>query len=239
MTSIIRIGITKSSEGQITDLILTEPTPDGSFRTTVSVAFGADLLAVSVVLAAASSTLKPIYLDVHCPRIVRDFLSLPASWTYHGTELSSTPRDFEGYSGGDAFASLVFDPARAVPVVAVSDEHGGVLHPGIVEALASDLAGLAIVARLDPDASWRVTARKGKDWSCFGGAIRLYWAGINEASASPYRHPLWTPRRLLTDVADTESAAGRIRSQLRRQIFTQAAFAISEARLVRPDSCGR
>lgn len=224
-------GRLESSKGHINECVLTEPTSGGLFRTSVSIAANEETVAVLVGLAAASSTLSPISFDVRCPRFVRDVLSLPAQWTYRGTELESVPRDFEGETGGDDFISLVFDPERSVPVVAVSDEHGGVLHPGIIEAMAADLAGVAIVARLDPRTSWRVTSRKGKDWSCYGGAIRLYWAGIQEESASPYEHRLWTPKRLLFDMPDTEEAARRIRTELRRRILPQAAFAISEAPL--------
>lgn len=104
------------------------------------------------------------------------------------------------------------------------------LHPGVIEALATDLAGLAVVAQLDSDASWRVTARKGKQWSCYGGAIRLYWPGVGNGSA-PLHHPLWTAQRLLYGVADTESAAGRIRSQIRRRILGQSAFGVAPSAL--------
>jgi len=60
---------------------------------------------------------------------------------------------FDGTAAGDAFVDMVWSPVRSVPLVAISDENGAVLQPGIVEALAADLAGLEIVARLDPAAS--------------------------------------------------------------------------------------
>jgi hypothetical protein len=219
-----------SAHGSISELALTEPTAGGWFRTSIATAASLDSLAVSVNLAAGSSILTPLSLDVHCPRIVRDVLALPVTWTYGTTPLTSNPVIFNGAAGGDAFITLAWSPERSVPVIAMSDEHGTVLHPGIVEALAADVAGLAVVARLDPGASWRLTARKGKEWSCYGGAIRLYWPGL-DATASPYAHPLWTPLRLLEGVADTETAAGKIRSQLRRRILSQSAFAISESQL--------
>ncbi len=64
-------------------------------------------------------------------------------------------------------------------------------------------------------------------WSCYGGAIRLYWPCLTPDS-SPFTAPLWTPRRLLEEVPDTETAASRIRAQLRRKVFSQAAFAVAE-----------
>jgi hypothetical protein len=217
-----------SPQGSLWEWVLTEPTPGGWFRTSISVAESADILAVGVGLSAGSSNLSPLSLDVHCPRIVRTLLESPVAWMYGATRLSAVPVTFSEAAGGDAFIGSVWSPERNVPLVAISDEYGAVLHPGIVEALASDLAGLAIVARLNPAASWRITARKGKAWSCYGSAIRLYWPGL-EARPNPYDHPLWTPIRLLDGVADTEAAAGKIRSQLRRRILNQSAFAISEA----------
>lgn len=222
-------SVVESKVGGLSEVVLTEPTAGGTFRTTFQMATSDGVVLVSITLEAASSEMTPISIDVHRPRLVRDLIGL-ASWSYRGTELLATPVSFDGAEGGDAFTSLVFDSERSVPVVAISDEYGAVLHPGIVEALADDLVGLAIVARLTPSASWRVTAAKTRDWSCFGGAIRLYWAGIDDSS-SPYRHPLWTPRRLLSDGSDTETAALKIRSQIRRFIFSQAAFSVTLAPL--------
>ncbi len=226
VAEIVRTSM-RSAIGSLLEIDITEPRPDGWFRTTISVAESDEALAVSIVLGAASDTLMPVYVDVRCPRFVRDLLSPPSPWHYKGTTLSSMPREFSGEAGGDAFVALGWDPSRSVPIVAVSDEYGSVLHPGIVEDLASDLAGLAIVARLDPQASWRVTSRKGKQWSCYSGAIRLFWPGLAD-DEDPFRHPLWTPSRLLAAAPDTEAAADRIRRQLRRRILGQSPFSVSE-----------
>lgn len=218
----------KSSRGQLTEVVVTEPRPDGWFRTSIAVGESDGSITVSIGLSAAASSLAPVYIDVRCPRLVHELLSPPSAWHYRGTRLSSSPVDFQGEAGGDGFISLAWDPARSVPIVAVSDEYGFVLHPGIIDKLARDLAGLAIVARLDPQASWRATGRKGKAWSCYSGAIRLFWPEIADGD-SPFRHPLWTPARLLGSMPDTESAAERIRRELRRRILGQSAFAVSDA----------
>lgn len=221
----------ESPAGRIFEATLTEPTDGGEFRTAFSVAETEDTVAVSVGLSAVSESLSPIYLDVHCPRVVRDLLSPPSPWRYGATRVSSAPLDFEGAAGGNAFVSLVWDSARALPVVAVSDEHGAVLHPGIVEGLARDLAGLAVVARLDPQTSWRVSDTKGKAWSCYNGAIRLYWPDVDpagELAGGVRRHPLWTPTRMLTGEPDTFVAARRMRNQLRRRVLGQSAFAVRQ-----------
>ena len=220
-----------TSKGSLFEIAVSEPTGGGAFQTSLGVAHQPGRVSVSCELSAGSRALMPLWVDVHCPRVIRDILEVDgASWTYQGSYLRRSRQAFRGPAGGDAFIDLVWDAARAVPVIAVSEEYGLVLHPGIVEALAADLAGLAVVAQLDSDASWRVTSRKGKQWSCYGGAIRLYWPGVGHSTA-PLDHPLWTAQRLLHGLADTESAAGRIRSQLRHRILGQSAFGVAPSTL--------
>jgi len=220
-------AILTSSQGRLAEIVVTEPRPDGWFRTAITFAESEGTVAISVDLSAATSALAPVYVDIRCPRLVRDLLSPPSPWRYQRTPLTSLPVGYEGEAGGDAFIAFAWDPARPVPIVAVSDEYGSVFHPGIAERIAGDLAGLAVVVRLDPQASWRVTRRKGKEWSCFSGAIRLFWPQLAE-DVSPYRHPLWTPSRLLASMPDSEAAADRIRRELRRRVLGQSAFAVSD-----------
>jgi hypothetical protein len=214
-----------TTKGAICEITVTEPTAGGAFQTVLAVAREPGRVAVSCELAAASQTLMPLWVDVHCPRVIRDILALKdVPWAYHASPLPATAKAFRGSVGGDTFIDLVWNDARAVPVIAISEEYGLVLHPGIVEAMSADLSGLAVVALLDSGASWRITSRKGKQWSCYGGAIRLYWPSVG--NSTPVDHPLWTAQRLLWEVVDTESAAGRIRSQIRRRILGQSAFGI-------------
>jgi hypothetical protein len=220
-----------TSKGSFTESIVTEPTPNGSFRTSLRVAREPGRVVFFCELSAGSQSLMPLWVDVHCPKVIRDVLAIPANWSYGTSKLYATALNYRGATGGDEFIGTVWDQQRAVPVVAISEEYGLVLHRGMVEAMAADLVGLAVVARLDPEASWRVTSLKGKTWSCYGGAIRLYWPRITSDS-TPFDHPLWTPRRLLAGVADAETAAGRIRSQLRRRILGQSAFAVREHELL-------
>ncbi|MDP9474398.1 MAG: hypothetical protein M3R38_01645 [Actinomycetota bacterium] len=182
LASLDRITV-QSSGGRIDQTTLTEPTEGGLFRTTVAVAKTGDSVAVSVGLAAASESLSPLALDVHRPRVVRALLAPPSPWRYGATRVTSSSVDFDGNAGGDRFVSLVWDEERSLSVIAVSDEQEAVLRPGIVEALARDLAGLAVVARLDSAASWRVSKTKGREWSCYNGAIRLYWPGLAAGSS--------------------------------------------------------
>jgi hypothetical protein len=220
-----------TAKGSIFEITVTEPTAGGAFRTTLAVAQEPGRVSVACELSAGSQSLMPLWVDVHCPRVIRDVLALTGvAWAYHGSSLPAGARVFRGSAGGDAFIDLVWNEARAVPVIAISEEYGLVVHPGVVEAMSADVAGLAIVAQLDSGASWRVSSRKSKQWSCYGGAIRLYWPGVGNGT-TPIDHPLWTAQRLLWGVADTASAAGRIRSQIRRRILGQSAFGVVSSSL--------
>src|ERR1700688_678138 len=81
---------TESSLGRITEAVLTEPTGNGWFRTSVSIAEFTGSLDVAVSLAAASDSLNPLSLDVHCPRLIHTLLALAVAWTYRATHLSSS-----------------------------------------------------------------------------------------------------------------------------------------------------
>jgi hypothetical protein len=108
----------------------------------------------------------------------------------------------------------------------VSDHQGLILHPNLPNDLARDLCGIATVIATDSRASWEVTRTRGREWSCYNGAIRIYWP-ISAAGEIPQRHPLWTAERLLHGVSDTGAAADRIRRQIRRRIFGLSTFAHS------------
>ncbi len=90
------------------------------------------------------------------------------------------------------------------------------------------MSGLAIVAQIDRVASWTLTEERGRDWSCFNGAVRLYWP-TPDVTGSPHDHPLWTQYRLLASTPSTQEAARRIRNALRRMILGQSAFSIRES----------
>ena len=130
----------------------------------------------------------------------------------------SKPLRFDHDDGGDGLGALIKSDDRALPLIVVSEEQGLVLHPGIVDALARDLAAVAIVAVSTTSASWRLTNTLGVEWSCYNGALRLYWP-LSATGDDPFKHPLWTPRRLLEGVPGTAEAAKRIRTQLRRRIL--------------------
>lgn len=210
----------KGGDGETVAWVVEEPTDGGIFRTTLAVGRNEESIAASCELEAGApaSVLAPVIFDARCPQVLRDIIDLGAPWLVRDTPLSTRPLRFDHDSGGDELGELIRRPDRALPMVVVSEDEGLVLHPGIAETMARDLAGVAIVAIATTAASWRLTNTLGVDWSCYNGAIRLYWP-LPAVGDNPFRHPLWTPRRLLDGVPGTLEAARRIRTQLRRKIL--------------------
>jgi len=216
--------------GGLRELVLSEPI-DGAaaFETRLLVGLSERSIAVlcDLRVGGRDQPVGPIRFDAGCPRILRDLLSYDLPWTYGAFPLSKGAVRFRGNEGGEAFAKLLTEPTRTLPVVAVTGYEGLMLHPGIAEDLSRDLAALAVVAVLDDHATWRLTQALGAASSCYNGAIRLYWPRF-DPDLDRQAHPVWTARRLLDNVLDTAGAARRIRNVLRRQIMAASAFAIRE-----------
>lgn len=219
---------TNSTAGAIHEVILTQPTNQGEFRTVVTYAASEDTLGIHSTLWGLSDALVPVEWRPNCPNVIRSILDLPYGWCYESTPVNGSLRTFRGPSGGDELLALLWDAQRAVPVVAISeDNYGALLHPRLPETLADRLASLAVVVCVDAPASWRITQIKGKSWSCYNGAVRLYWPRLAEYDQF-FQHPLWSVDRVMERSRDTEHAMNRVMEQIKRMIFAQSAFAVAE-----------
>ena len=226
-------------------LTLTEPIANGSFRTILEWGGLGGEVMVWAALEAASDIIGHHAVDVFCPRVVRQFLEAHDGWqtgdvAHNGWGLPSPkPRVVEGGSG---FYEHLFSADRLLPTIAVSRSDGFLIDPNLPEKLARDLAGLAEVLIFEDSAAWEITQNAGKEWSCYSGAIRLYWPGL-DAGGNPYAHPLWTSWKLLYGGRSPSEAARRIARELRRRIMTQAASGLRMpprlARLRRLDESAR
>ena len=211
-----------------------EPVPTGKFSTTLTLGEQPSELAVSVVLQAAGdgTALAPAHFEPHCPRVVREIVALPVEWRFGETALACEPLRLRGLPGGKKLSDLIWEPRRSLPIVVVSEmsgagPHGFILHPGLAESLAKDLAPLARIVQADAQASWQLTKLSGREWSCFNGAVRIYWPKCLPGG-SPYDHPLWTPGSLLARGQSTAEAADQLRRRLRRTLHGVSTFAVSE-----------
>lgn len=210
---------------------LDEPVALGRFTTSIEVASTSDCTQLGISLGALAKSLSPCEIDPSPPRILGLLFDLPLRWTYGTSPLSSAPEVLRGRAGGLEAARHIWNHNRLVPTIVISAEEGFVLHPGIESSISRDLLGLANVLRIDEEAAWCLTQEYGKDWSCYAGAIRLYWPAV-ERFSSPFDHPLWTPQRLLEGAVDSNAAARRLRTELRRLVVSRSGLCIPSPPLI-------
>ena len=210
--------------GTLASFVLTEPIKDGAFETHIDLACSDGRLVLSCRLGTmnADSALAPVSFEARCPGIVRDLIR-SASWRSGTSHASATHVVRSGRDGGGDLANAIWDVSRGLPIVVISERYGSTLHPDLSRNIAYDLAGLANVVEIDRDASWTLSQAKGSVWSCYAGAIRLYWP-FRSSTNLPYTHRFWTYYGLLRGGVSSAAAAARIREEVRRIVFEQSAF---------------
>lgn len=214
----------ETSHGTLASFVLIEPSKDGSFETHIDLATRKDEIVLSCRLGtlSADSALAPVPFEVRCPHIVRDIVRT-GGWRSGESRVSAEHTPCAGRKGGQALANAIWDDRRGLPIVVISERYGSSLHPQLSQNISYDLAGLARVAEIDRDASWTLSQTKGSVWSCYAGAIRIYWP-FRAVADTPYAHRFWTYYELLRGNVSPFAAAKRIRDEIRRIIFEQSAF---------------
>lgn len=221
----------KAPTGEIREWVLEEPLATGLFRTSVQLGRGSTLaFACRLEAGHAETTLAPLAFETLCPRLVRDVLGQAGPWSVGGWAVAAGRTRVTGATGGQQVAQLIHDQRRCLPLVLISESDGFMLMPDIDQKIAEDLAGLASVVSLDDRAARELTATLGKEWSCYGGAIRIYWP---RPSGDPFKHLLWTPTRLLSTAQSIRGAALAIRARLRRTVIGLSTYAIETPSLFR------
>jgi hypothetical protein len=132
------------------------------------------------------------------------------------TRLSLAPSVYETEADAKDLIDLLIDPARQLPIFAVTlAGNGQTQHPTLNTAVLSRaMLGIGHVALLSPSATWALTERFGRFKSVFGGAARVYLPGFS-ADADPYIH-----RLVLANQIDTPDGAARC-SRWIRQLAAQ------------------
>lgn len=221
-----------SRTGTLNEYEMTEPTGAGLFQTVVRVAsVGGDILIyVELRVSGNGSSLAPVSFDAKCPRLIQDIVDSGGEWSVGSVPVQRQPLLINGPDGAAALSEIIWHPERTLPIVVVSEFEGETITPSIADKIAADLCGLAVVAKIDSAAAWKLSSLKGKEWSCYNGAIRLYWP-VNGAFNSHDKHPVWTRLSLLRNVMDARDASYGLRKLLRKRVFATASYTISEPQI--------
>jgi hypothetical protein len=140
----------------------------------------------------------------------------------------------------EALAALILEPTRRLPIFGFTLRDDDPIDGGSV---LPQVLGLAHVALMRSQTSWRLNDRVPRGFNVYGGAARLWWPGVTPSS-NPWDHKLWTADvsawRLQHDAIELIVQAGltavtidpRVRQleRARREAQTRALIAEVEAR---------
>jgi len=151
-------------------------------------------------IASREFLVAPPHFDIRRPRIVRSIVQKYRCFS-GGHDLSLLPQRVR-IENLDALLEILRSKERRLPIVLFSvDPYSDktLADPGDAQ---DKLVGLAHVSVLgDKWTSFALTDRLGKPYSCFNGAIRIYWPGFDTAS-DPFEHPILLPDRIKAIQAD-------------------------------------
>lgn len=134
-------------------------------------------------------SVAPARLLFGSPRAIRDICTKAPA--YIGKmQVRAEPYALE-QEGLDDLLALLTSDLRRLPVVLLSPYARGELNQIDPAKLARNLAGVAVVVRVeDPELTWDFADEVGRQLSCFNGAARIYWPGFSKAS-DPRSHRLF------------------------------------------------
>jgi hypothetical protein len=161
----------------------------------VASANGQTEVAVTVRLESTAFRIAPAQLDVGRPRLVRRLVD-ELSCKENGRPLAVSPQplavaDMAAFIEGQLLSSV-----QSLPVILFSRDRWTETYLSDPAMMADAVVGLARVYVLtDKWAAFALTNELGRNLSCFGGAVRIYWPGLTRA-ADPYGHPLFLPDRI-------------------------------------------
>lgn len=172
---------------------------------------------VSFQLAFDSSQylISPVEFSLRRPRLV-GLLLKDFRCTCGDMELSLQPREVGVAQVEDFVTNVLCSPTRRLPIVLVSRTvslENPLIDPNRVSDSLAAIAGTYCLA--DKWAGFSLRDSIGKIYSCYNGAVRVYWPGFDPA-LSPFS-PIFLPERVV-------QAGNRLTEDLFRQFAGISAF---------------
>ncbi len=168
-----------------------------------------------LLLESTQFYIAPVEFKLQRPRLIatllREFVC-----THGEARLSTEPRSLSAQGVAEFVETHLLSRSRRLPIVVVS--RTTLSDKWLVDPaeLADRLAGIAEVYVLDDKwAGYALSDEVGKIYSCYNGAVRLYWPDF-DPQAAPYS-PVYTPDRV-RDLAD------RLVEMIFRQLAGISAF---------------
>lgn len=170
---------------------------------------------IQLSLDSTQFLIAPVEFNLKRPRLVGTLLR-QFRCSYGDVRLSLEPRELTAESVESFVKTRLLSPKRRLPIVLVS--RTPISGKWLVDPseLADPLAGIAETYCLsDKWAAFALSDEVGKLYSCYNGAVRLYWPDFDPAE-SPYS-PVYTPNKL-------DTLGGKLVDILFRQLSAISAF---------------
>jgi hypothetical protein len=121
-------------------------------------------------------------------------------------------------------AKFLQNPGRTLPVILVASNSSDSDTNYSIDYnyLAYKAFGLAHVALLSDNLSYKWTDLVGKEWSAFKGTVRTYYANLAFDEDDPLRHPLSTHQRILNWEAGSKIGPDAFNQFLISQLYSNS-----------------
>ncbi|MBI3370663.1 MAG: hypothetical protein HY017_02750 [Betaproteobacteria bacterium] len=180
-----------------------EPDTSLLWQTQVLVAVSGDEIEVSIFvrITSAEFMVKPLDYSLGRPRIVPVLLG-----SFHcragGRPLTATPTGLETSEVKSFARDVLLSTERTLPVVIVSPNTWTNKTYVDVGKMQDTLAGLAIVVELKTKwAAFELTDALGRMYSCYNGAVRIYWPGFKLGNDGTLVHHVFLPETIRSNLA--------------------------------------
>ncbi len=206
-----------------------EPVSFGTLSTKVRLLERQKALHFQCTLAAQSAGgLVPPKVDVWIPRFIRSIVDLGIPWQVTPDSERVFSKCFDvSQEHYQSLEDLILSESRKLPLVVVSSLNGRTIAGDIHEKISKYACGLAHTCRISESVAWQLTTKLGKEWSCYNGAIRLFWP-LRKNRTDFRAHPLWTYDKILAEFDSQERARDIFSNFLRRVLVEASTFVVDD-----------